>query len=312
MNTSGRRKALHIGLLCAIGASFTVLLFQNCQKPSAYVEGETSSSSTQQGSNTTTTTIPNVTVGANSYAPIRVDQVCNDSSGEKKALINTYIRLVRRCADRAGLDHWYNLQIRQGANMVSQLEAGLKSSSEYLNLGKAGQTPSDRFCLPGDTFQILYNGQPLTTAQTDALQSTDMRNFTVTCRTTVSQNLTASQSQIVRATVGAGANSAGGYVCSVPGDSLRNHIIELYLAYLDRCPEAQGLEFWAKNWSTDSVFINSPDVVSYIKCRYQNGDPAAATNNSIDACYQSKFNTTLCPGTNVKWVKFRWCEKTGS
>lgn len=316
MSTNGRSKAMKIGVLMTITASMGLLLFQNCQKPSAYVDTPTSSttqSSTGNGGNgsVTTTTLPNVSTSPTSYAPIRMDQVCNDSTPEKKALINTYIRLLHRCADRTGLDFWYQAQLRAGASQIANLEAGIRASSEFQNLNVPGQSVHDRFCLSGDTFQILSSGQVLTNAQMDALSASDSRAMTVTCRTSKPQNLTASQSQIVRDTLGAAANQDGGYVCSVPGDALRNRIIELYITYLDRCPEVTGLDFWAKNWPGDSAFINGPDVQGYLNCRYQNGDRNGAQINTIDACYQSRFNTTLCPGSNTKWVKIRWCEKTG-
>jgi len=306
MNTSGRRKALSIGVLCTIAASTILLLFQNCQKASPNVDVP---SSTNQSSNLpTTTTLPNVLVSANSYAPVRMDQVCNDSNLEKKALINTYIRLLHRCADRPGLDFWYNAQIRSGGSVISNLESGIRSSTEFKDQALPGKTVSDRFCLPGDTFQILSNNVVLTNTQLDNIQISDTRTFTVTCRTNVTGNLTSSQSMVVRAT--GALNSHGGYVCSVPGDNLRNHIIEIYMNYLDRCPEAEGLDFWAQNWPGDAAWVANSDVDGYLKCRYQNGDLAGTVINTIDACYQSKFNTALC-SAGSKFVKTRWCEKTG-
>ncbi len=311
---NGKRKALQIGVLCTISASVVLLLFQNCQKPTATVDG-TSTSASQTSTTSTNTnsssTVPSVSTSATSYAPLAMDQVCNDVASDKKALINTYIRLVHRCADRPGLDYWYNAQLRAGTSLVSQLEAGIKGSTEYQNLNSAGQTPSNRFCLAGDTFQVMTGTQILTSADLDAIQSTDTRNFTVTCRTSVTQNLTSSVSQIVRDTI-AVASANDSYVCVVAGDALRNHIIEMYQTYLDRCPDSAGLEFWAKNWSGDSAWTSQSDIQGYLMCRYQNGTLGNATINSIDACYQSKFNATLCPATGAKFVKFRWCEKTGS
>jgi hypothetical protein len=314
MNHGGnrRRKALHIGVLGTISASLVLLLFQNCQKPTAVAEGTSTASQTSEtNSDTNTSTIADVSTSPTSYAPIGFDSVCNDIAPDKKAIINTYIRLLHRCVERPSLDYWYSAQLRLGSSIVSQLESGIKSWPEYQNLNVAGQTPSKRYCLPGDTFQILTGTQILTSAELDAVQSTDTRNFTVTCRTSVPQNLSSSQSQIVRDTM-AVASASDPYVCAVVGDTLRNHIIDMYIQYLDRCPESSGLEFWAKSWPGDSNWIALPEVQGYLKCRYQNGVPSTAPINSIDACYKSKFNFTLCPGTNVQYIRYRWCEKTGS
>jgi hypothetical protein len=282
-----------------MGSILLVLLFQNCQKADKVVDlGAT-------GTALSSNAIPGAT---NAYNPIRMDQVCNDADSVKQTIINTYIRLMHRCADRPGLDFWYHAQIRNGGDL-SGLEAGIKASAEYKNQNLFGQGTSDRFCLSGDTFQMSANGVVQTSAQLDAVGNADQRTWTISCKTGFSQNLTASAGKVVKDSISPSFDSGGGSVCSVPGDNLRNHIIELYIAYLDRCPDLQGLNWWAQNWAGDSAFTNSSDVQKYLTCRYPNGSMSSAPQATIDTCYKQLSGVTMCPTGN--FVKTRFCEITG-
>jgi hypothetical protein len=244
------------------------------------------------------------------YAPIMMDHVCSDTSSEKKALINVYMRLLNRCADKAGLDFWYNAQVRNNSSILASLEAGIKASDEYKNRNLAANSTSNRFCLPGDKYRVLANGVEISGAQFDAIQNSDTTIYSVICVTTNSANVAASASKIVRTNFSTAADQNGGYICSVPGDPLKNHIINMFIIYLDRCPEAAGLNWWAQNWTTDTNFANGGDVVKYGNCRFQDGTPSSAPKASIDACYQQAFNFTMCPSGST-FVKHRFCERMG-
>jgi len=313
MKTGIGRKALGFGIIVSFGVVTLLLMFQNCQKGGAVVEGTSGSSQDASSSTTPTSSTPVTTIvlpsGGYAYPIIRQDQVCADANSDRQAIVVAYIRLLRRCADRPGLDYWYNVMVRAGSN-VSLVEQGIQGSSEYAGKNTAAQNTSTRFCLAGDNYEILANGQVLSMSQLDALSASDSRSFTNRCRTNISQNASSFQSQIVRDTVSSSADSAGGFVCSVPGDALRNHIIDLYIAYLDRCPESQGLNWWAQTWQSDAAFTGSSDVQGYLNCRYLNGN-MSSPQNSIDTCYRQQFNSILCNAGSV-FMKTRYCEKTGA
>jgi hypothetical protein len=301
MKPNHRRHALKLSLGFALTAVGLLFLFQNCQKAAQLVVVPGSNSTAGAGS-----VLP---ANSLSYLPLGVEQVCAETNLDKKSIINVYLRVLHRCADRAGLDFWYGVFLRSGN--TSGLTTALQATSEYQNQKVAGKTPSDLFCLGGDSFQVSAAGQVLTSAQLDAIQATDSRVFSSSCATSSAQNVTASVARQVKETVGVSADAAGGYVCYVAGDSLRNHIVDLYIIYLDRCPEASGLQWWVQNWVNDQGFIGNPDVVGYLSCRYPNGNTSLPPQNSIDFCYVQKFANTLCPN-NAVFVRARYCRKTGS
>jgi hypothetical protein len=308
------RKAIGLGVVACFGLVALLLMFQNCQKGGAVVDG-TQGSSSQDSSSSTPTSSTSVTTmvlptGGYAYPVIRQDQVCADSNHDRQAIVVAYIRLLRRCADRPGLDFWYNAMIRAGSN-ISLVEQGLQNSSEFAGKNMPAQNTSTRFCLSGDSYEILANGQVLSVSQLDALSASDSRTFTNRCKTNISQNANSALSQVVRDSISSFADSNGGFVCSVPGDALRNHIIDLYISYLDRCPEANALNWWAQNWQNDASFTGSNDVQGYLNCRYQSGNMSSTPIASIDTCYRQQFNSILCNAGSV-FVKTRYCEKTGS
>lgn len=315
MESGQARKAFKFGIVSSIFLLMTLLLFQNCQNGGVMVEGQTSSTNqpstggNQNGSGTTSTN-PGSSNGGYTYTAIRMDQVCTDANADKKAIIGLYVRLFRRCADRPGLDHWYNMKIRNNLSLGA-IEQSFRSSQEYLNRNTPALNTSARFCLTGDNYEILADNQLLSVLQIDGLSPSDTRTFSARCKTNYSANPTKAAAFIVRDIVSTGLDSAGGFVCAISGDSLRNQIIELYLTYLDRCPENEGLEWWARNWAGDSSFLNSTDVQNYLKCRFVNGDRAQGVQNSIDTCYRQLSNTVLCP-TGIPFVPPRYCEKTGA
>jgi hypothetical protein len=312
------RKAMGLGIIVCFGLVTMLLMFQNCQKGGAVVDGVTTgaqnSNSTSTSSITPTSSAPVTTMilssGGYAYPPIRSDLVCSDSNSDRQSIIVAYIRLLRRCPERPGLDFWYNFMVRAGSNL-SVVEQGIRASVEYAGKNTPAQNTSTLFCLAGDDYEILANGQVQSVSQIDALSASDSRPFTNRCRTNISQNATTALSQIARDTVSPMADANGGFVCSVPGDSLRNHIIDLYIGYLDRCPEAAGLNWWVANWNGDSGFTGSSDVQSYLKCRYVGGNMSSPPQASIDTCYRQQLNIIMC-NAGAAFVKTRYCEKTGS
>jgi hypothetical protein len=310
-------KALKLGLVFSFVAIAMLSLFQNCQKGGMTTGSNEQNSSTNTSpntsANTTTTTVPfnpgPLTNGTYAYAPIRQDQVCQDVNADKKAIILLYVKHLRRCADRAGLDFWYHAQIR-AAQPLSMVESGILGSTEYQNRNLPASNTSSLFCLTGDTYEILANNSVLSAAQIAALASNDARNFTARCRTSKSQNPAQATNFAFRQVLSTADATGEAFVCSVPGDTLKNHIIDLYLAVLDRCADAGGLDFWATNWVDDATFTTNSEIVKYQKCRYPAGDSTKPPQAAIDTCYKQEFNFIMC---NAGWsfTKPRHCERLG-
>jgi hypothetical protein len=311
-------KALRLGLVFSFVAMAMLSLFQNCQK-GGMTTGSAEQSSTANTSTTTstnsasTTTVPfnpgPLTNGTYAYAPIRQDQVCQDVNADKKSIIALYIKHLRRCPDLTGLDFWYHARIR-AAQDISFVESGIVGSTEYQNRNLPANAASTLYCLTGDTYEILANNIVLSAAQMTALATNDARTFTARCRTSKSQNPAAAASFAVRHVLSAANSTGEAFVCSVPGNALKNHIIDLYLGWLDRCADAAGLDFWAQNWVDDASFTTNADITKYQKCRYPGGDNSKTAQTAIDTCYQQEFNFIMC---NAGWtfVKPRHCERMG-
>ncbi len=221
-------KALKLGLVFTFTATLLLSLFQNCQKGSAEVESAAEESSTNDSTTNTSTSAPAtvpfnpgpLSAGSYAYAPIRPDQVCQDSNADRKAIIALYIKHLRRCADRPGLDWWYHSQIRASASL-SWVEQNITGSTEYQGRNLPANNPSTLFCLSGDTYEILANGTVLSAAQIDSVSASDTRTFTSRCRTSKSQNPAAAVSLTVHDSLAVGKTSGEALVCSVPGNTLK-------------------------------------------------------------------------------------------